>query len=381
MDLGHLGQVLPLIEHFASRGHEVVGAFKNVVTAIQLLQEGKVRILQAPTWPDFDENLRFPQALTYAEILLNLGYGNEIFLGHMVQLWRDLILTVKPDIILHEYSPTSIIAARTLAIPSIAFGPGFYLPPNSKKPINIRFWVNPNSSRLEESECSLIRSINKALSGYGASQIHDVVDLFPPQNRFLTTFPELDCYHEFRCEKYVGSIYGLVGKNVSPSWDGGTSHRAFVSMKEEHPLKRTVISLLNRLGIHSTQNLPSQAVKSISMRPVENLINLDNVAKNVNFAISHGGHGTVSIFLKAGRPVLLFPNHIEQLLLALQVSRCGLGITLLPDASPHEQRVAIERMIEDTSLANAASAFSLRHEKVGAEDAINEIITVVERSL
>lgn len=81
------------------------------------------------------------------------------------------------------------------------------------------------------------------------------------------------------------------------------------------------------------------------------------VLKQAALFITHGGMNSVSEALAHGVPLLVFPQHGDQHLVAAQVERAGAGIRLTPpDITPQRLRDLAETVLREQHFADAAKA-------------------------
>jgi len=91
-------------------------------------------------------------------------------------------------------------------------------------------------------------------------------------------------------------------------------------------------------------------------------------ASRVSLVVCHGGSGTITRALAAGRPVLAIPGHAEQALHAVALVQAGLGTALAPQlvaAHPGQVRGLIERLAAPGPLHQATRAFGAGMDLVG----------------
>jgi UDP:flavonoid glycosyltransferase YjiC (YdhE family) len=94
--------------------------------------------------------------------------------------------------------------------------------------------------------------------------------------------------------------------------------------------------------------------------------------------VYHGGIGFAQQALALGRPQLLVPEHLEQLLNAQLVDRLGVGLFLLGDHDQSENSVAraLKTLMTDPHLTRQAQT---RAEIVRANGPWNSLALIVER--
>ena len=80
-----------------------------------------------------------------------------------------------------------------------------------------------------------------------------------------------------------------------------------------------------------------------------------------DLVISHAGHGTVSHALLMGRPLLLLPVYVEQVLTSRNVARYGAGKMVNPDSRNPSYERLVNEMIRDATCAERARDFAEAH--------------------
>jgi UDP:flavonoid glycosyltransferase YjiC (YdhE family) len=125
-NLGHIGTFLPIARELRAHGNAVHWVVTHPHQAARLLPKAGFDWLQAPTMP---EQQREGPPLSYADILLRYGYADSNNLLGLVVAWRELLRLTGANVVLADHAPTAILAARTLDIPVMLFGSGFFAPP------------------------------------------------------------------------------------------------------------------------------------------------------------------------------------------------------------------------------------------------------------
>jgi len=96
-------------------------------------------------------------------------------------------------------------------------------------------------------------------------------------------------------------------------------------------------------------------------------MDIARVSMECDVVICHGGHGLVCDMLRAGKPLLLLPMQLEQFLLSANVARMGAGIVINHEEPQADLSGALQRLLEDPSLANAAKAFAEKYRPLTRE--------------
>ena len=115
--LGHVNRLLPLARALRDAGHETIWAIKDVVGGGRRLGSDVGPIVAAPIRPQ-SGNTQPP--LSLADILITMGFSQPDALKPMLRSWVDLLELVGPDVVLADYSPTALLAARILELLSCA---------------------------------------------------------------------------------------------------------------------------------------------------------------------------------------------------------------------------------------------------------------------
>jgi UDP:flavonoid glycosyltransferase YjiC (YdhE family) len=76
--------------------------------------------------------------------------------------------------------------------------------------------------------------------------------------------------------------------------------------------------------------------------------------------IVHHGGSTANVILKAGRPQILVPQHLEQVTTAQLLARMGVAVFLLANASPDAAGRALRQVLDERRFADCAASWARR---------------------
>jgi UDP:flavonoid glycosyltransferase YjiC (YdhE family) len=110
------------------------------------------------------------------------------------------------------------------------------------------------------------------------------------------------------------------------------------------------------------------------MRFASKPLSISEVAKSADAACLHSGHSTTAAMLLGGVPMLLFPEVIEQLIVARNVAALGAGLVI----PPHVLRSGLDRPLAQLLRANARTALPFA-KKYSGFDAKNNLVEMVLR--
>lgn len=365
---GHLAQMLPLAKGLASQGHRVYLAARNLRRAATLYGDAGVHFLQAPIQI---ENVKlFKQPYSFAQLLCANGFGEDKQLFSLAAAWRNLFKLTNSDLIIFDHSPAALLAARGLSARRATLGSGFCCPPDTD-PMPLIRPLPPDQSvdQWHADEQRILRRVNWVLRLWKLPPLDYLGQLYGQvDDSFLVTFPELDHFGQRPNVRYWGPINATGG--APPAWPNvsGMNHgpRIYGYLKHARALD-AILQALQDLAFPTIVYCES-ATRALRQRESSTLhFELQRpdpalLAHQADLMILNASHGSTCDALLAGKPTLHIPLHREQQLVASAVSRLGAGLRLAPsEQSPTKVRHLIERLLADTSFANAARAFSSRH--------------------
>lgn len=360
--LGHLMNLRPLAQELPKRGHRVIVASRDLSSVDEMLGGANVEYLQAPFK---HQKIRLIEpTCTFAQILHNCGFGDVQELGALAGAWRTAFISVRPDLIVFDHSPTALLAARGLPVRKAVIGNGFTIPPDISPLPNLRTSVNPDWKTVNLHERIVFDNINAVLDRWGEPPVQRVTELYSQiDETFLLTFPELDCYPQRTGATYWGKWSLESGR--SPQWPAGQGERIFAYLKP-FPALPNLLAMLHQLPNPSFIYLSdvNEAGKERFRRPnlqfAERPINLVEAARDCDLAILNGTHSSAATMLLAGKPALHIPIFLEHGVNADAVAKLGAGIRALPN-EPAQIVGGLQVLLSRSKFGDAARAFAVRH--------------------
>ena len=363
-NLGHIGTFLPLARELREKHHEVHWAVTHVHQAARLLPNENFDWLQAPTLP---ERQREGPPLNYADILLRFGYASATDLYGVVVAWRELIRLTKADLVLADHAPSAILAARSLGVPVMLFGSGFFAPPNVHPTPNMRPWSAVPAQRLLEIDHIAIASINAVLLRLSQAPLRQLADLFDVAETALLSFPELDHYPDRGPAKYWGMLPAAVA--TPPQWPTASGPRTFAYLRPESAHCGAALEMLSRhpgpVLIYAPDISPQvvQQFASAHLQFASSAVDLITVAQEAAVGVTYASPAATVAFLLAGKPILMIPGHLEQFLFARRVEQLGAGLVQSPEHSAAAIGQLFRRLLNDPTFKLNARAFAERYRR------------------
>jgi hypothetical protein len=381
--LGHAGRLKSIALPLRARGHTVSFVLRDLVLTRRLLGGLGIDTLQAPVWLHRTAGLP-PEQASLAEILLACGYLETGALAGLVEGWRGLFRQGRADLVVADYAPTAILAARSLGLPSVAIGPGFTVPPGGQALPALRDWEAPQPARLKATEARLLDSANGVLASYGAAPLAWGADLLLGDHALLCTWPELD---------HLGRAGGgpWLGPNLpepaswAPVWPAGEGPRVFAYLHRGVPESTEVLEALLRRGCRVLCYMPDVAgggpppVSSPRLAWAPAPVALPQALAECEMVVSHAGEALAAQALLAGRPLLMLPHSTESFLMARRVRLLGAGINAMETAHPRDWDGMVGALLAQPGYREAAAAFARRHADFDPRRQAGDIAARLER--
>ena len=373
-----------LAAELLARGHRVTMSLRDLVQPHRLLADLDIPKFQSPVWLHKAMGLPAIQG-NLAEILFQCGYLDAQALHGLVIGWRTMFQQMQPDLVVADYAPTAIVAARSLGVRSASVGIGFYSPPARRALPSLRDWEAIPEARLRSSEARLVATVNGILDQYGAPRMQHGADVLLGDVQLLCTWPELDHYQ--RAEDDVARWYGptfLPQAGEVPQWPAGDGPNAFAYLKAGHPDHADVLQALVAEGCRVLCYMPevvsgmAPPVTSPLLRYAAGPVSLDAACREAALCVCHAGAATLAQALLAGVPLLLMPMQTEQFLVSRQLQKVGAGINAGMLPGPADWRGVVRQLLNDSSHRSAAQAFAARHSSFTQQAQVAALVDALE---
>ncbi len=365
-----LGHVVPLTgfgQHLSNAlDVEVWYCFQSLHDQISL--PFYKRMLQAPPVPPARNPIGRPRG--FSDMLHNIGFDNQKGLNGAIRAWRDIFGLVRPDVLVCEFSPLSLLASRGLPMARVQVGTGWHVPPPGAPVPAYRHLPGHATEQQRTRERAMLERVNRVLTEFEAPTMQSLTDFFQETDlTALSTTPEFDHFDRLEPPRYLGHAPVRPDNPESVRWPQGDGPRIFAYLKPFRGLSTLLKQLANgqyRVIIHAAEQAWDTArhfagpqVK-VSPRPVA----LDSVADG-DLVISHAGHGLIHETLALELPMLLLPLHREQQVNAGNARQVGAALVIdctgpEPDAEAFES--ALDQLLGEPRFRQAAQACGRSHD-------------------
>ena len=364
-DYGHLMRFLTLARELARRGHEPVFALRELTFVDTVLRDEPYMVFQAPIWAAQVSGL--PAPIGFAETLMRLGFLHPTALAGLCRGWRALVSAVAPSLIVFDYAPTALLATRGLRVARALIGETFSTPPRTEPMPTYRWWRTEPMARVIAGERLVLAGANTVLARLSQPPLGRLADLLEADDDIITTASEdFDQYPGRVGARYWGQVANLE-KGVPPQWPIVGSKRVFAYLKPHFRDLDKVLAALRKIDAAVVVHAPGVSEATVRTHTAANVafsndpVRMADVRRECDLAICHAGASTVQTLVTAGKPVLLLPQHLEQMMTAKRVEALGAGLVAdFEKPSPDYVRL-LRRLLDESSFTAAAEAVAGRH--------------------
>ena len=360
---GHFSTLLPIGLELKARGHALRLHLREHDVGRDLPGAHDIPRQGAPIWVG---PTPFPNPVNYGEILINFGYADRSQFEPLLAAWRERIAGA--DLVIANVAPAALLAARTLGVPALEISQGFHQPPPVFPSPALRDWEPAPLAKMEAADRQVLAVINAMLGAFGTAPLATLGELFIGRSMLLT-YPELDIYPARGAAEYFGVVpTGEQGAN--PVWPAGSGPRVFAYLYNYY------VGLPNLLAAIADLDVPAlvfcrgidPALKEKYRDPPIALsdapMSVAQVLPRADLVICHASHQMTAQTLLAGKPLLLLPTQVEQMLIARRVERIGAGVAVAPVSPSSDFALPLAILAEGKGHAECARAFAARYARL-----------------
>jgi hypothetical protein len=226
----------------------------------------------------------------------------------------------------------------------------------------------------------VLANCNRQLARHDARQLSHLPELFQVCTE-LTTIPQLDPYAP-RLRAHYHSAWPY-WNTKPPRWPETSGQRVFAYLK-------SFATLPSVLGLLAETRLPTIIVcDGIDHRMQRQFsrpwllfendpIDLGQAVRQCDIAVCNGNHGTTIALLKAGKPALFLPLHLEHTLTAFAVQRAGAGL-MARVRRPEQIALRLGSLLHDRSFVDGAQRAQIWFSDSHSERSVDGIVGRIEQ--
>lgn len=375
---GHIMPYVELISRLIEQGHHVHFALRSLHKVYDIFHDSSVIWHQAPTVLPRHVEVMLPVD-SYSKILYHAGHDKPSSLAGLLSAWQNLYALIDPDLIVFDFSPTAMLAARTSRAKTLAIGTGFHLPPKIRPIPNVASQLGTSQDHDETLafENRVLETINAALTLSNMQPLTQFTDVMDADATILRTLPEMDHFADRTNASYAGIMKSPPGE--APVWPPHPGPKIFAYLKAFKTLP-AFLETLNRKRYPTLiygDKLPEEIMQRYSsdtLHFVHRPLDMSAIGQTADIAICNAGHGTTTELLLSGVPLLLLPLNGEQNLVANNVERLGAGLSA-PHLHPNGMEEKLDKLLNEPGFRESARTFS---ESYRDTDVINLTDTVLK---
>ncbi|HXN15077.1 MAG TPA: nucleotide disphospho-sugar-binding domain-containing protein [Usitatibacter sp.] len=382
-EYGHAMACAGLARSLNAQGHHIGLMFRELRQLAFLPETTAYELFQAPR--SMREGAVPAMPASFAELLLGMGYADPADLCARLGAWRALLSHWRADLLIADFAPTALLAARLLDLKRVTFGNGFFTPPRLSPLPAFRIDEPIAPERLVATDRQALAAANAALARFGAPPLERLSEQFEVEEDFLCTFPELDHYGSRPASGYWGPRF-RADRGLELEWPAGGGKCVFVYVKRDLAQLDALLECLARQSNRVIAFIPElEAARRArfaarSRIAAERPVRLDSLLKRCDLLIGHGGE-IATAALMHGVPQLSFPMHYEQYLTARRLEQIGSGAWLSPAASEAQIAAAIEGLLAEERFGAAAKAFARRYAAFSPQEQRRRIVARIAQIL
>jgi UDP:flavonoid glycosyltransferase YjiC (YdhE family) len=336
---GHARRAFAVGRHLAALGHGVAFAFRDLLPLGERAGEG-LEWFQAPLLrPPATRN---PEPANASEILLNAGFGDTESVASAVVAWRSLFALWGAGILVADYAPGALLAARAGSLPTATLSTGFALPPPGDPLPALRPWTTPDRHALQRLDAELLHAVAAACDRVGAAtRLASVRALFEGDLQLVCNFAAMDPFGPRSGVDYVGPV-GESDTGNPTAWRTRERPRVFAYLRPDHPQFIATLQALREGAAEAIAAVPglreaeAERLSVANLRVFAHSLDVASLLTEADLCVCHGGAGVSARARAAGVPLALLPMQLEQLLTARRLAEEGGAI-----AHPAEEDAAM----------------------------------------
>ncbi|KQX34780.1 hypothetical protein ASD04_15415 [Devosia sp. Root436] len=261
-----------------------------------------------------------PNTATWAEFLGDLGFADSGRLIGQIEWWLAAIQARQSSLMVGDFSPIAMLAARIAGIPMAAVGTGYSTPPAGMDAFPVL--LEEHTTRIYR-EADLLAAVNAAMQHFGQPGYARFSDIYGAAVSMPRTIAALDPYGPWRSQPLLPPLNEALPRGSH----GGDEVFIYFSTDERNdPALMEAIAGLDLptrlympgIGDELAGRLGAGGV-IIEKSPVP----LELIAERSRVMLHAGQHGSLCMALGLGLPQVAFPQHLEHLYHARRAAQRG----------------------------------------------------------
>lgn len=287
---------------------------------------------------------------TWGEFMGDLGFRDPAFLAERIAWWQDRLLGRRISLVIGDYAPLALLAARSMGLATIAVGQGYGLAPHGLREFPVFLPEFPH--RLYD-EAEMVAAVNAAGAPLGLDPIAHLPEVYAADLHLVRTLPMLDPYDGLRRDPVLPPV-----TDVASRASQGRGDEVFVYFSYTEGNDPGVVEAVAQLGLPVRAFVPGLAPEQVARLAASGAaietgpVPVDLLAARSRIIVNSGQHGILCLGLFAGLPQVCVPQHLEQYYHARRAEQAGVAEVLgWGDRSAATFGAMIRRVYEDAGRA------------------------------
>jgi UDP:flavonoid glycosyltransferase YjiC (YdhE family) len=401
-DLGHISVFLPIAKKLRAQGHNLrisIPFSANSASLIKkILTENEFDFLDAP---GSYVKMMGGEIGSHAELMQQLScFRMKDDFNFFFKSWLDLLEEEMPDLVICDFAPVALLAARQLGIQTVLLDLGFFVPDLAQSlPSFFDYVVFSNQAINDENlkkskqkaENRLLEMVNSTFAEFDFPLLQQFTDFYKSDKTLWLNYAELSPFKHTANTQFSGVVASENG-GLTPQWklNKFESPKIFAYLKQDNPVNKIIMEALradNNLDVIIYIPDCNEAIKKVCnsdhLTIESSPLNMSLVLKQADLVISNAGAGLIAQTLLAGKPLLLAPTYFEQILNADRAVKLGAAISLQINATHTSILESIYSVLSNGFYTASARAFAFKHQPADVEliaDTIIDTIPVSKRN-
>ena len=250
----------------------------------------------------------WPRTASWADFLGDLCFAVPERLQIQFDWWLDVLRTRRIDLVIADFAPVSLLAARALDIPGVCAGTGYSAPPAGMEAFPV---LMPHHAVLVHDEAALLANANAVLASVHAPPLERFSDLYGAALSMPRTIRQLDPYDGRRRQPLLPPLNEALPRGVP------AGKEVFVYFSTFETAYAPLVDAICRLNLPVRAYMPGvdpviAARVAASGAIVETgPVSVELIAARSRLFLNAGQHGSLCMGLGLGLPQLAFPQHLE----------------------------------------------------------------------
>ncbi len=196
-----------------------------------------------------------------------------------------------------------------------------------------RWWRGEPIARVLASERIVLANANLVLARFSLPPMRCLADLLEADETIIAASEEFEQYPGRTGARYWGAVANL-DKGVPPEWPIVGAKRVFAYLKPHFRDFEKVLKALRAIDAAVVIHAPGVSADMVRTHTAANIafsadpIRMADVRRECQVAICHAGASTVESLVTAGKPLLLLPQQLEQMMTGKRVASIGAGLVV-----------------------------------------------------